>query len=106
MTTAVRTRAAVTSCVCGCGRPAHGEARGLARYCYRSLHEIGGHLDYPRLTRALADIVEDWPAVSSLGLAGAAERLGMTTAALDQALVRAVRRGLLTKREARPWSTR
>jgi hypothetical protein len=52
----------------------------------------------------LVDLLDDWPLVGHLGLVEAARRFGMTPAALDQALVRAVRAGRVTRKEARPWT--
>lgn len=74
--------------------------RGLCHVCYRHLHDRARRgagdelLDFERVSRPAADVVEDFQMLSGQGYTRrqAAERMGISLAALDQALVRHRRR--------------
>lgn len=65
-------------------------ARGCCRRCYNNARAQGIHLDLPRLNRANADVIEDWEELRAQRCTRvtAAERMGMTFAALDRAIYR------------------
>jgi len=68
--------------------------RGLCRNCY-ARHKNAGTLDrYPPLQRATADTIADWTELQAQGcsVALAAQRMGMTKAALEKAIRRHQRR--------------
>lgn len=69
-------------------------ARGLCRPCYR--RELRAEKFAPRRNRSLFEVLEDYRMIRDdvATVAQAAERMGMTYAALDKALYRARRRGM------------
>lgn len=73
-------------------------ARRLCVGCYEVHRKAGTLSRYPRLKRAGADFVEDYTLLRSLGLGrtAIAARMRMTRNAVDSAVMRNVRRGLLT----------
>lgn len=72
------------------------EARGLCSVCYRSLFEHGLHILFERTTREAEEVVTDYFTIKinrpQLTMREIADQLGMTHAALDQAIVRWRRR--------------
>lgn len=89
-----------------CGRTLYrSEGRGLCSTC-RSRHRGRGTLlDFERPSRSAEEVVEDWLILRDQGhdRRQAAARMGMTHHALEQALRRAVKRGLLTSRKAQSF---
>lgn len=66
--------------------------RGLCSVCYR-ISAKNSHAGHARTTVAGEDMLDEYALVKHLPLADAAKRIGVTKAALDQALTRAARRG-------------
>lgn len=78
------------TCVrCSRFRPCGG--RALCSSCYKTLHEGGGLLDYPRASRPGAEVVAEYSALKLVGVTrqSAAARMGMKWTALERALYRA-----------------
>lgn len=67
-------------CACGCGRPlGRARARRLRSACYSRAQHAGSLVDYPRLTRAGQDVVEDVTILlPARGVEATAAALGMT----------------------------
>lgn len=86
------------------GRPVH-DGRGLCGTC-RGRHRVRGSLiDFERPSRSIEEVVEEWTMLRDQGhnRRQAAPRMGMTHHALEQALRRAVKRGLLTTRQSQSF---
>lgn len=80
-----------------CGNPATPPTiRRLHLSCYSKVQRAGQLEDYPRVTKPRRDVLEDYEILAREGytIRNAAERLGMTHKALDQALTRARRQGV------------
>jgi hypothetical protein len=78
-----------------CGSTSTQRARGLCEPCYQR-HRYRGTLDnFERPSRTADEVLDEWVLLRGDGhtIRQAAARLGMTHKALDQALVRAKRRG-------------
>lgn len=73
------------------------QARRLCSVCYHRAERNGTLVDYPRSTRARADVVEDYLLLKArspdMTKARIAAEMGMTHSALDRALVRARQAG-------------
>lgn len=84
-------------CVCGCGERGGIKGRGLIERCYNRMQWHGDLADYPRRTRRIEDVLDDYKLLRQDGytLAQMAARIGMSRTALERALVRARERGLL-----------
>lgn len=69
--------------------------RGLCETCHQRHRNHGTLSDFERRTRPADEVLEDWDFLRHQGysIRDAAERMGMTHAALDKALYRAARRG-------------
>ena len=78
-----------------CHREGRHQGRGLCNPCYKTLHRDGGLEDYPRTFHAADEVLDDWVLLRDQGYRwkDAAPRIGVSEAALDQTLCRAVRRG-------------
>lgn len=74
--------------------------RGLCQKCHRRLYRRAARgtsdelLDYERVSRSALDVIEDWESLAAQGYTRkqAATRIGMTPAALNQAIARHRRR--------------
>ena len=78
-----------------CGRDARVAARSLCERCYRVVSR-SGHLDeWPTQAQRTSALLDDWQWLATTGetVTSAAHRLGMSPAALDRALHRALARG-------------
>jgi hypothetical protein len=75
----------------GLSRHATHEGRGLCTPCYERANYRGRLADHPRRTWSRDDVMTEWDLLRRDGhtRAQAAERLGMTWAALDRAIWRA-----------------
>lgn len=69
--------------------------RGLCKRCYQRHRKRGTHIDFERVNRSRAEVIEEWLRLRSDGYSRvfAAYRMGMTPGALDTAIARAKRRG-------------
>ena len=89
-----------------CGRPTRAKnskpdgrprfiGRGLCEACHQRHRKRGTLSDFERRTRPADEVLEDWDFLRRQGysIRDAAERMGMTHAALDRALCRAANRG-------------
>jgi hypothetical protein len=73
--------------------------RGLCWRCYRRSRDDGTLIDYAPRSRRNDDVIEEWLELNMLGvreIREAAPRMGMTIKALDKALYRARKNGVLT----------
>lgn len=87
----------MTPC-CSCGGDRRGNARGgreLCRSCYDLARHRGILGSYPRATRPVGDVLEDYVFLRADGVTprNMPARLGMTRAAFERALYRARKRG-------------
>lgn len=86
-----------TGAVCvDCGRaPRAGLSRSRCGACYNRHIRAGTRIDLPRVTRARADVVDDYLHLRAYGKGRGeiARQLGMTVDALHQALKRAALAG-------------
>lgn len=66
-------------------------ARQMCSGCYSDAKRTGEIINYPRTTKSRADVLEDWGICRrrNMGKREAAQIMGMTYGALDQALRRA-----------------
>lgn len=87
------------------GARVHG-GRGLCDSCYHFGRVKGFLADFERPSLPAEDLVEEWLILREQGhtRAQAAERLGMKKRSFDTALERAVKRGLLTRRQAQSFA--
>lgn len=82
------------------------DGRGLCEACHDRAIRRGVLMDFERRSRPVDEVVEDWLMLREQGhdRRRAAERMGITHHALEQALLRAVRRGLITEREGQSFA--
>jgi len=71
--------------------PRYHRGRGLCNFCHEGARRRGELVDHERLNRTRDEFLDEWQTLCSEGhtLRQIAERLGMTVAAVDQALNRA-----------------
>lgn len=76
------------------GVPRH-VGRGLCRTCYKAAQVSGSLVDFERLTFSADELLDEWVLLRGEGytVRQAAPRIGVSFAALDRALYRAVARG-------------
>jgi hypothetical protein len=69
--------------------------RGLCVNCYGTEMTAGRLDQWPRMNRPGSEMLEDWELLRSAGVSveQAAKRIGVTMAALDRALHRAIKNG-------------
>lgn len=88
------------------GTHAQADARGLCVTCLRRAQKAGTIIDFERVTMPRETVLEEWARLADRRVSKAenvrrlAPRLGMTPAALDRAVNRATKAGLLDWRPA------
>ncbi len=86
------------ACVC-CGQQGLICGRGLINSCYERIRRRGGLHDWPRQTRPVDDLLDDYTLLHRQGYTHRqiADRLGCRLASMRRQLTRARARGLLTR---------